>query len=200
MQEPDRKIHNGSVKDNILRSDPCTLEHNCVPIERHEDKAKREKKEKGLQKFSAGGYEKKRKEFSREASPRSEKSPWNMCQMIFSSCRVELQNRKQDEQDLHIHHAHLADPAQIAHPAHPAQNGLLTLDTFVQFVHRAAQKQRCRSCMRSPGTRTWLRSYTRAAKEAFPGAHVEGCAFHLAPIWNSKANELNVRNFIKEPM
>ncbi|KAK6752155.1 hypothetical protein RB195_003523 [Necator americanus] len=102
---------------------------------------------------------------------------------------VSAENRKQDEQDLHIHHAHLADPAQIAHPAHPAQNGLLTL-----------VGERCRSCMRSPGTRTWLRSYTRAAKEAFPGAHVEGCAFHLAPIWNSKANELNVRNFIKEPM
>ncbi|KIH62096.1 hypothetical protein ANCDUO_07623 [Ancylostoma duodenale] len=53
-----------------------------------------------------------------------------------------------------------------------------------------------------PGLRIVLdfkKAAIRAAREAFEGASVEGCAFHLAQAWNRMSKELGLRRFVRGP-
>ncbi|VDN23610.1 unnamed protein product [Cylicostephanus goldi] len=202
----EKQVHN-----DTFDRDPCTLAHNCLPLDRYSDKANRIGYQKrivalnnvpdDLRNVPGGGafmqletedlhvyYCKETVEMARDHGLYA-----LVGDGVHNLNPVTIPNRM-DKGQLYVLHAAVQGGIEV--PILYAVARYKNVETYKTIFGSL------REILGEFSDRFILdfeKAAIRAAKETFPEADVQGCAFHLAQSWNRMAVNLGVQKFVKGP-
>ncbi|CAJ0605201.1 unnamed protein product [Cylicocyclus nassatus] len=177
------------AQDDIFNEDPCMISHSCLPINRYGDKANRH----GYQACQALRKDK----HAYKTTPYRHFS--DTVQNILNELWKTIDDRRKVlgkfHGDSYEHRRRTFAKAATALKRTVEMNGVPEGlrhipggDVFMQIqtgdLHVYFSKQLTEAAI-------------RAARETFPEARLQGCAFHLAQSWNRMAVNLGVRNKLR---
>ncbi|CAJ0604864.1 unnamed protein product [Cylicocyclus nassatus] len=145
-----------------------------------------------LQAFAGKDYNSKRTTFARAAAAQKRTvlmsdAPEDLRELTGGEEFLGLQN-----EDLHIYFSEELVRIPILYAVSRFKT-LETYKTIFALLNGALTTRNMRIIL------DYEKAAIRAAREVFPEAIIEGCAFHLAQAWNRRSADLGLRRFVRGP-
>ncbi|KIH63674.1 hypothetical protein ANCDUO_06026 [Ancylostoma duodenale] len=158
------------VTGDIFHMDPCQLPHNCLPLERYDDKANRVTYQPG----------------------KSEERSWE--NSLVEDTATEEEHLRGDT----CHSEYFIDylPLKMARDnglSALIADGIYKLNPITTPDRMNKGQLYCVQAV----VRGGVEEAISVAREAFEEASIEGCAFHLAQDWNRMSKGLGLRRFVR---